>query len=60
MYTVTTLKDLLSYCILHAFHGRRRRYMYRLYTKVKVYIGFIKPRDEGTRFDKSVDKSEPY
>ena len=30
-------------------------YMYRLYTEVKVSTGFIKPRAEGTRFDKSVE-----
>ena len=29
--------------------------MYRLYTEVKVSTGFIKPRAEGTRFDKSVE-----
>ena len=28
---------------------------YRLYTEVKVSTGFIKPRAEGTRFDKSVE-----
>ena len=30
-------------------------YKYRLYTEVKVSTGFIKPRAEGTRFDKSVE-----
>ena len=29
--------------------------MYRLYTEVKVSTGFIKPRAEGKRFDKSVE-----
>ena len=36
-------------------------YMYRLYTEVKVPTRFIKPRAEGTRFDKSSrDRTEVY
>ena len=35
--------------------------MYRLYTEVKVSTRFIKPRAEGTRFDKSSrDRTEVY
>ena len=35
--------------------------MYRLYTEVKVSTRFIKPRAEGTRFDKSSrDSTEVY
>ena len=33
MYTVATRKDLLSYCISRAFHGRRR-----LYTSVRFLL----------------------
>ena len=35
--------------------------MYRLYIEVKVSTRFIKPRAEGTRFDKcSRDRTEVY
>ena len=47
MYAVVTCKDLLSYCISHMFHGRRRLY------NSEQFLLIIKPGAFGPQFNKS-------